>query len=727
MTMGHSIGKCSATFGLYFAFIALCYPVFAEENLEIEVTAKGEIGSDANFNCSVSPETADIQWTWQGVPIGESNRTKLTVEEIKLPDKDRDGNTKKRKTLRLSVGNVTQADAGNYMCLAKIGDKVENKSVTLDLTFPGRLVNKTTGPLRLNVSVSGDSHVKLYCLFEVYDPWNISNIGWYKKDVKLSEQDVKDVGTQLRPAIPVGLKQVNGTFDLHITAEENGTYVCEIKDKVTNKNIQGEIDVIVYDKPKIVAFNALPINTTQIYINWTVNNYNSPVEMYSLFIRESPSENFNFYTLEKIGSKNTSFVINNLNKSTEYQLKLEVKTKGWTATGLYVGKSTVKTLDKEPVFVPKISINGFSATSVTIGWPPPPEDIAALIHYYHLEARKNDENKTHEAYHPRDSRNLPYMFGQLDPHSTYIFRVRACSEFTRKQCGPWSDKMEAATLDGIPGKPSNVHVNCDGGYMNITWDPPEKPNAEIKGYTMELTGNATYRDRYGTKKEDMWGPLSRFTTNDSRSARFDDLQPNSNYTVRLSAMTRTRRRGEEETRHCETPPHAPDAPPRPRWRKILENNKYMFKMYLPRITERNGRICCYRVHMVRMLPNVDWKNLPPPKDMSVIDYDDAHNRPQPTLGGYITDIFSNDKFPSDSELIMGDGNSIFDKEDPTLKSKACRRCLLRPRNNAPDYLITTTSTTTSTTTVPTTTEDDLLDDSTADPIEPEKTRRSLER
>lgn len=59
--------------------------------------------------------------------------------------------------------------------------------------------------------------------------------------------------------------------------------------------------------------------------------------------------------------------------------------------------------------------------------------------------------------------------------------MRACSDYS-KTCGPWSDEMEAATLDGIPGKPSNVTIDCSGGVMNLTWDPPEKPNAEIKGY-----------------------------------------------------------------------------------------------------------------------------------------------------------------------------------------------------------------------------------------------------
>jgi protein-tyrosine phosphatase len=216
---------------------------------------------------------------------------------------------------------------------------------------------------------------------------------------------------------------VNSTYDLSITAEDSGTYVCEINDTVTDQPIQGEIEVIVYAPPKIVNFTVIPINTTELYINWTVKAYNSPIDSYTLLVRELPSENYNLYIKEKIAPKNTSFVIKGLNKSTAYQLKLEVKTKNWAIKGEWADKNTVKTLDKQPVFVPNISINGFSATSVTIGWPPPPEDIENLIHYYVLKARKSHGTEARKSYHFRDGRNLPYMFGNLDPHSTYIFQV----------------------------------------------------------------------------------------------------------------------------------------------------------------------------------------------------------------------------------------------------------------------------------------------------------------
>lgn len=86
-----------------------------------------------------------------------------------------------------------------------------------------------------------------------------------------------------------------------------------------------------------------------------------------------------------------------------------------------------------------------------------------------------------------------------------------------------------------------------------------------------------------------------------------------------------------------------------------------------------------------------------------------------------------EKFPSESELIMGDGRSVFDKNDPVLNSDACKRCLERPKRDHFEVYTTSTTTTPSTTTVVTTT-DEFGDEeySTADPEETRR-RRSPER
>ncbi|XP_038219096.1 tyrosine-protein phosphatase 69D isoform X3 [Zerene cesonia] len=724
MTMVHLARKCSVTFALYFGCIALCYPVLAQDAPEIlDLSARGALGNQSNVSCSMSPSEADVEWMFNGEPVVFGERIKQYNEERLLHKKDLDGNQKKYKLVNITIANTTADDDGNFTCIAKLGDARTDKGVVLNLSFPGKLVRNTPGPIKQNVS--DQANVTMECVFEVFKPGEVK---WWKraKDDEITELTTK-------PASKIGLKQIQSIYDLHIRSpEDNGTYVCQIFDTVTSTNISGNVDIIVYAPPQVLVDTVIPISASQLFLNWTVRSYNSPIKTYNLMYRKLPSTDFSLYTREKIGVKNISFVMEGLEKSTKYQLKLEVTTMhGQSKPHIY--ESTVRTLDKDPIFVPNIAINGFSATSVTIGWAPPPEDIAELIHYYLLEARKMDEVAPRRAYHSRDSRNLPYMFDNLEPHSTYVFRVCACSDFT-KRCGNWSGEMQAATLDGIPGRPANVSVHCASSWINLTWQPPIKPNAEIKGYTMELTGNATYRDRYGTIKEAMWGPLTKFKTNDSRSVRFEELQPNTNYTVRLSAMTRTRRRGDEETRYCATAPAPPDAPPRPRWRKILENDRYMFTMYLPRISERNGPICCYRVYMVRLLPHSDWSNLPPARDISVLQYEEAH-AVQPMLGAYITDVFSNDRFPSDSEVILGDGRSIFDKADPALARPACKRCLRRPRKpldapagpaRAPTAAPTPTPTPTAAPAPTPTTRDDLFDDeldTTADPDVVERRER----
>lgn len=226
-----------------------------------------------------------------------------------------------------------------------------------------------------------------------------------------------------KPPKKVNLKQIKSTYDLHIRSpEDNGTYICEVWDAVSSANVTGEVDIIVYAPPQVVIDTVIPISASQLFLNWTVRSYNSPIRFYNLMYRRLPSTDFSLYTREKIGVKNISFVMEGLENSTKYQLKLEVTTMhGQSKPHIY--ESTVRTLEKDPVFVPNISINGFSATSVTIGWAPPPEDIAELIHYYLLEARKMDEVAPRRAFHERDNRNLPYMFDNLEPHSTYVFRV----------------------------------------------------------------------------------------------------------------------------------------------------------------------------------------------------------------------------------------------------------------------------------------------------------------
>lgn len=96
------------------------------------------------------------------------------------------------------------------------------------------------------------------------------------------------------------------------------------------------------------------------------------------------------------------------------------------------------------MFVPKVSVNGVTENSITIGWSIPPPDLKEHVHYYNLMA--THANQKREAVYPAQP-FIVYAFVDLDPATTYNFKIAACSEYT-KQCGNWSAEVNGTTLDG---------------------------------------------------------------------------------------------------------------------------------------------------------------------------------------------------------------------------------------------------------------------------------------
>lgn len=89
-------------------------------------------------------------------------------------------------------------------------------------------------------------------------------------------------------------------------------------------------------------------------------------------------------------------------------------------------------------------MNGVTKNSITIGWTLPPLDLKEHVHYYNLMATHGDQKR--EAVYPAQPMNV-YAFIDLDPATTYKFKIAACSEYT-KQCGNWSTEVNGTTLDG---------------------------------------------------------------------------------------------------------------------------------------------------------------------------------------------------------------------------------------------------------------------------------------
>lgn len=227
--------------------------------------------------------------------------------------------------------------------------------------------------------------------------------------------------------------------------------------------------------------------------------------------------------------------------------------------------------------------------------------------------------------------------------------------------------------------PQNLSVNCrfdnisSSSFISITWDHPEKSNGVITRYNIQLIGIARFKNGMGRLDIDTWGPQNWSVK--KNSTHFNQIPANTNYTVRVNGVTRSRTPGKDAVGNCTTPITIPDRDSlnMRSWRKIENQGKQLFKLYLPRITERNGPICCYRVYLVKLAPRKSVTDLPPPEEINVYSYQYAHN--SPSGGAYVAETFDSDRLVP--EIFLGDGESFN-------SSSMCNKCIgLRPKAAPP--------------------------------------------
>ena len=154
-----------------------------------------------------------------------------------------------------------------------------------------------------------------------------------------------------------------------------------------------------------------------------------------------------------------------------------------------------------------------------------------------------------------------------------------------------------------------------------------------------MKGSATYLNESGFWDHINWQNKIMNKDEKSRSARFDVIPPNTNYTIYVSGVTRSRRKGRQAIQHCRMPPTVPDKDKMSHfnWKRVEDQGRWFLKLYLPRISERNGPICCYRVFIIRLRSQQTVDDLPSPEDFNISSYEEVHNG---NHGGvYVAEMF----------------------------------------------------------------------------------------
>ncbi|XP_046406148.1 tyrosine-protein phosphatase 69D [Ischnura elegans] len=593
--------------------------------------------------CKVAPTDSIIWWEdGDGRNVVDDRRYIMSNETI--------GDVVKSSLHILCLG---LEDAGNYTCHAS--DNTYSENVTEAFLINVEVfaeVLETKGARELE-----DKEVILSCLLKGYP---LSLFYWQKGDDDSTIETYKnlmEIETKNQTLVEMKLK-------INTSVKSNGTYYC--KAMGPQGEVSGSVPLFVRHKPQAVIDFVKAVGSTKMYVNWTVNSGNEPILNYLIWYMTNESAQWTLFN-EKILGDNTSAIITGLKPNHSYDVKLQARNVIGDGESKY-GR-WVRTLEKDPEFVPYIEVKGVSRSSVTVGWSAPPPEIVDLVHYYELKLQ--DNNTEEEADYPTSDSPVDskpsYSFENLSPATTYYFKVRACSEYGR-HCWNWTKGVNGTTMDGEPGPPKNVNVSCKFDSISrksivyVSWEPPTQMNGKIMHYRVILEGDSIYKNEKGD-----WGRLtlpikSKSVDEKYRSILFDDIPPNTNYTVKVSGFTRSRTPGPEVNKTCSMPPTTPDKLKDIRWKKIEEQG--LIKLFLPRVSERNGPICCYRIILIKLEPQQTTTFLPAPQDVLITTYDDVHNKKG---GAYVAEMFESDKLAS--EIFLGDGITS------NVETSQCRACL----------------------------------------------------
>lgn len=276
-----------------------------------------------------------------------------------------------------------------------------------------------------------------------------------------------------------------------------------------------------------------------------------------------------------------------------------------------------------------------------------------------------------------------FFFFQLKTATEYTFRVRACSELTQ-MCGNWSANVTGNTSDGIASSPTNLQIQCnfhntsERTVVSAQWSAPIKRNGVVMSYQIELNGVASYRSgKSRVLRNETYGPKVKTVSETFHKTEFENIPLNTHYTVKVSAVTRSRKPGAVANASCHMPRSTPQILPI-FWGNFRTDDTYMIKMYIQELSERNGPICGYRVYLVRLPQNfgLDSKYLPDITKLNISTYHEVHAAKNTMGGAYIAETFSSDLFQN--EIILGDGHSI--KNDVSggfggIQNNECRKFL----------------------------------------------------
>ncbi|EDW40363.1 GL25206 [Drosophila persimilis] len=295
-----------------------------------------EIGRNFSLECTTEDEKAT--WMFGNKTIDEKN-TRLKVQT--MPNVNV-GETNRTHAFvsKLFLADVNISDAGNYTC--KHAATNESTEFNVQTYLPSKIVESTADKIRRKIG----QDVVLFCLVEVY-PQNATihkNLKWLKDGSAFPFMDTFSSTAKLNET------HLNFTLEFtEVYKKENGTYKCVVYDSAGTEGTSKEINLFVMEVPQVSIEFAKAVGASKIFLNWTVNDGNDPVQKYFISFSQQGTPTYTYYK-DIINGNNTSYILESFLPNTTYSLRILGKNSiGDGAPNQYpVG---ITTLSFDPIFI----------------------------------------------------------------------------------------------------------------------------------------------------------------------------------------------------------------------------------------------------------------------------------------------------------------------------------------------------------------------------------------
>ncbi|XP_077389513.1 protein tyrosine phosphatase receptor type Fa isoform X4 [Festucalex cinctus] len=334
----------------------------------------------------------------------------------------------------------------------------------------------------------------------------------------------------------------------------------------------------------------LSLSSTSIQVSWAPppatpgGPYDTAAAVtgYSLAYCALDREDAQRHQVLGIGANERSFVLEGLEKWTEYSVRVRAVTD--VGPGPESPPARVRTQEDVPGAPPrKVEVDAVNATAIRVSWKPP------------LTVKQNGHIRGYQIVYSRMERGEPHgqplivdvahpdaqeaILTGLLPETTYSLTVAA---YTTKGDGAHSKARLVTTTGAVPGKPTMMISTTIGNTALIQWQPPKEMVGEHMGYRLQ----------YKRAEEGAFAVRDFHKTDDHFTVT--GLHKGAAYIFKLCAKNRAGH-GEEYVKEINTPEDTPASYPLNLSVVGLTATSTRLAWEPPPLAERNGKIVKYVV------------------------------------------------------------------------------------------------------------------------------------